>query len=248
MADEVRCAGCDRIIPNDPSPCPKCGDVRKVIAVSVKTEAKLIEELGLQGRDATNRLFRESQSRADGTREGIIDRDLSGPDEVIHRSGTRSKSLVNFNEETKYVESFVSALNQHLGHSYEIEPKLKEDSEFPDRWLIDRTLPKAAPDRTVGVEVTHLDQKAIAGLNRDEQFTLSGSMEAIVDSAANAVLKKHKIEPEAALRTYLLLTCPYPITPSMQEDFRSSFLVRSPKQYFREVWVAPFKEPAFRIF
>jgi hypothetical protein len=247
MADEVRCAGCDSIIPSDSSLCPKCGDVRKVIAVSVKTEARLIDELGMQARDEGDRLLREYQSRADGTKDGIIDRDLSGPDEVIRRSGRRSKALVNFDEETKYVESFVSAFNQHLGRAYEVEPKPKEDSDFPDRWLIDGTIPLESPDHKVGVEVTHLDQKAIAELNRDELFAISGSIESIVDSAANAVLKKHKIEPEAASRTYLLLTCPYSIPPTMQDDFRNSFLVNSPKQYFREVWVASFKEPAFRI-
>jgi hypothetical protein len=248
MADEVRCAGCNSIISSDSSPCQKCGDARKVIAVSVKTEVKLIEELGMQRRDAADRLLREYQSRADGTKEGIIDRDLSGPKEVIRRSGTRSNSLVNFDEETKYVESFVSALNQHVGRAYEIEPKPKEDSDFPDRWLIDGTLPGESPDHIVGVEVTHLDQVAIAELNRDELFAISGTIESIVDSTANAVLKKHKIEPGAASRTYLLLTCPYPVTPTMKEDFRKNFLLTSPKKYFREVWVAPFKEPAFRIF
>jgi len=201
----------------------------------------------MQARDAKDRLLREYQSRTDLTKEGIIDRDLSGPEEVIHRSGTRSEPLVNFDEETKYVETFVSALNMYLSRSYEIEMKEKEDSGFPDRWLIDRTLPNESPVSRVGVEVTHFDQRAIAGLKRNEQFVVSGSMEAIVDSAAVAISKKYKIEPGAASRTYLLLTCPYPITPTMQDDFRKRFLAKSLKRYFREVWVAPFKEPAFGI-
>ena len=33
----------------------------------------------------------------------------------------------------------------------------------------------------------------------------------------------------------------------MQDDFRKNILAKFPKRYFREVWVAPFKEPAFRI-
>ncbi len=201
----------------------------------------------MQARDVGDRLRREYQSRADGTKEGIIDRDLSGPEEIIRRFGTRSGPLRNFDEEIKYVETFVSALNLHLGRSYEIEAKAKEDSDFPDRWLIDQALPEESPDRRVGVEVTNLDQNAIEGLNRDERFDASGSIETIVDSTAHAVLKKCKIEPAAASRTYLLLTCPYPITPTMHDEFRKHFLFKSPKKYFREVWVAPFKEPAFRI-
>jgi hypothetical protein len=74
-------------------------------------------------------------------------------------------------------------------------------------------------------------------------------MASIVDSAVLAVQRKKnkKIEPKAASRTYLLLTCPYPITLTMQEDFRRNFLERHSERYFREVWVAPFREPAFRI-
>ena len=147
----------------------------------------------------------------------------------------------------KYVETFVSALNMYLGRSYEIEAKAKEDSDFPDRWLIDRSLAKQSPDRRVGVEVTNLDQNAIEGLKRDERFDASGSIETIVDSTAHAVLKKCKIEPAAASCTYLLLTCPYPITPTMHAEFRKHFLLKSPKKYFKEVWVAPFKELAFQI-
>ena len=247
MACEIRCSSCDSINTDESSPCPRCGDTRKAIPVSVKVEAKFTEELGMQARDATDGLRREYQSRIDGTKEGIIDRDLSGPEEVIRRSGTRSEPLRNFDEETKYVETFVSALNLNSGRSYEIETKQKEDSDFPDRWLVDRNLPEESPDGRVGVEITNLDQKAIAGLNRDERFDASGSIETIVDSAAYAILKKHKIEAGPASRTYLLLTCPYPITPNMQDDFRRTFLLKSPKKYFKEVWVAPFKEPGFQI-
>ena len=201
----------------------------------------------MQARGVTDQLRREYQSRADGTKEGIIDRDLSGPGEVIRLSGRSSKPIVNFDEEIKYVETFVSALNMYLGRSYEIENKAKEDSDFPDRWLIDRTLPKEWPDRRVGVEVTNLDQRAISGLKRDEAFDFSGSVGVIVDSTVDAIVKKHKIEPGAASRTYLLLTCPYPITPTIQDHLRKNFLLKSPKKHFKEVWVAPFKEPAFRI-
>jgi hypothetical protein len=98
-------------------------------------------EVGLQVRDPEDRLRRESQSRTDGTKEVFIDRDFTGPEVVIRRSGTRSGPLVNFDEETKCVEAFVSALNPDSGRSYEIEAKENEDSGFPDRWLIDRTLP-----------------------------------------------------------------------------------------------------------
>ena len=63
-------------------------------------------------------------------------------------------------------------------------------------------------------------------------------MGAIVDSTVVAISKKHKIEPGAASQTYLLLTCPYPITPNMQDDLRENLLAKSPKRYFREVWVA----------
>jgi hypothetical protein len=240
-------ASCNSMVTDESSPCPKCGDTRKTIPVSAKNTVRLMQELGMQARDAKDRLRREYQSRTDLTKEGIIDRDLSGPEEVIHRSGTRSEPLVNFDEETKYVEIFVSALNMISGRSYEIEMKEKEDSGFPDRWLIDRTLPNESPERRVGVEVTHLDQRAIAGLKRDERFNLSGSMGAIVDSTVVAISKKHRIEPRAASQTYLLLTCPYPIPPNMQDDFRKNLLAKSPKRYFREVWVAPLKEPAFRI-
>ena len=90
-----------------------------------------MQELGMQARDANDRLRREYQSRTDLTKEGIIDRDLSGPEEVIHRSGTRSKPLVNFDEETKYVETFVSALNMISGRSYEIEMKEKGGLRLP---------------------------------------------------------------------------------------------------------------------
>jgi hypothetical protein len=247
MAGDIRCSGCNSTVSDESSPCPNCGDTRQIIPVSATDEMGLMEELGMQARDVTDRLRREYQSRADGTNEGIIDRDLSGPEEVIRRSGTRSEPLRNFDEEAKYVELFVSALNLNSGRSYKIEPKSKEDSDFPDRWVIDETLPNESPDRRVGVEVTHLDPIAIAGLMRDEKFVLSGSMGTIVDSTADAIVKKHKIEPGAASRTYLLLTCPYPITPIMQDDFRKNFLLNPPKQFFREVWVAPFKEPAFRI-
>jgi hypothetical protein len=248
MARDIRCSSCDSIITDESSPCPRCGDSSKTIPLAVESGLGLTPELGMQARDVTDRLRREYQSRADGTKEGIIDRDLTGAQEVIRLSGTRSKPVVNFDEEIKYVETFVSALNMYLGRSYEIEHKAKEDSDFPDRWLIDRSLPKESPDRRVGVEVTNLDQRAIAGLKRNDSFDLSGSLGVIVDSTVNAIIrKKHKLEPRAASRTYLLLTCPYPITPTMQDDFRKNFLLKSPQQYFRDVWVAPFKEPAFRI-
>jgi len=82
-----------------------------------------MQELGMQTLNAEDRLCREYQSRTDGTKEGIVDRDLTGAEEVIHILGTRSKPIVNFEEETKHVETFVSALNQSTGHG--VRPSFK---------------------------------------------------------------------------------------------------------------------------
>jgi hypothetical protein len=158
MERDIRCSGCGNRVSDGSSPCPDCGDTRKSISVSAKNDLTFMEELGLQARDAEDRLRREFQSRTDGTKEGFVDRDLTGPEEVIRRTGTRSGPLLNFDEETKYVEAFVSSLNLQSGRSYEVEPKGEEDSGFPDRWLIDRTLPDKSADQRIGVEVTHLDQ------------------------------------------------------------------------------------------
>jgi hypothetical protein len=248
MSRDIQCAGCGSSISDESSPCPICGDVRKSISLSVTTTMSFMEELGLQARDAEDRLRRDYQSRTDGIKEGFVDRDLTGPEEVIRRSGTRSGPLVNFDEETKYVEAFISSLNFHTGRSYEIEPKEQEDSDFPDRWLIERTPPNEPADRRVGVEVTHLDQESIAGLNRDERFDISGSMEAIIASTTEAIDKKRrKIEPRVASRTILLLVCPYPLPPTLQAEFRALFLATSPAPYFNQVWGASFREPAFRL-
>jgi hypothetical protein len=248
MTPDKKCASCDTTLIDESAPCPNCGDTRKTFSFSVKSALGLAVELGLEARDEDDRLRREYQSRTDGTKEGVIDRDLTGHDAVIRRSGTRTGRLVNFNEETTYVRSFVSALNTLRGRSYEIEKKDEEDSGFPDRWIIDRSLPKDSEEHRVGVEVTHLDQTAIGGLGRDKAFDLSGSINEIAGSMATAVTKKRdKIEKKAASQTFLLLTCPYPLLPTMHSDVTKAFLATSPQTYFREVWVAPFKELAFRI-
>jgi hypothetical protein len=247
MERDIRCSGCGNRVSDGSSPCPDCGDTRKSISVSAKNDLTFMEELGLQARDAEDRLRREFQSRTDGTKEGFVDRDLTGPEEVIRRTSTRSGPLLNFDEETKYVEAFVSSLNLQSGCSYEVEPKREEDSGFPDRWLIDRNLPDKSADQRIGVEVTHLDQGAIAGLKRDRRFDVSDSMEAIVASATEAIAKKRKIEPRAASRTVLLLVCPYPLPPALQGQFGAAFLTTSPSPYFKQIWVASFREPAFRI-
>ena len=248
MTRDIRCSGCGSRVSAESSPCPVCGDVRKSIPVSATDTMTFMEEWGLQARDAEDRLRREYQSRTDGTKEVFVDRDLTGPEQVVRRSGTRSGPLENFDEETKYVEAFASSLNLQSGRSYEVEPKEKEDSDFPDRWLIDRTLSDESADHRVGVEVTHLDQGAIAGLMRDQRFDFSGSMQTIVASTTEAIAKKkRKIEPRVASRTLLLLVCPYPLPPAFQAEFRVAFLATTPTPYFKQVWVAPFKEPAFRL-
>jgi hypothetical protein len=96
MSREIRCVVCNNLVTDESSPCPVCGDSRRSISVEAQNAFRLMQELGTQTLDAEARVRREYQSRTDGTKEGIIDRDLSGEEEVIHRLGTRSEPIVNF--------------------------------------------------------------------------------------------------------------------------------------------------------
>ena len=225
--------------------CPKCGSVNRSIGVS--ESVRVLEELGLEAHNQAGEIQREMATRTDGKKEGIIDFDWTKPEVGVLRSGSRSEPMDNVEDENAAAAALVAALNHRDGTRYRHEPKTKEDSKFPDIWIVNEGLPLQDTGRRVGVQITHFDRIAIAELGKAEHFNLAGNLGALTAAVIGAMAAKQNVDAAAAAKTFLLLICPYPIRESMHKPIRDAVTGSLRNKRYREVWIAPFKEMAFRV-
>jgi hypothetical protein len=242
---KMYCTDCGHPLTAQDRACPNCQSGNRSIEVS--ESIRVMEELGMEARNEAGELQREMATRTDGKKEGIIDFDWTQPDVAVRRSGSRSERLNNIDDENAAAQALAVALNMRDGSRYRHEPKEKEDSKFPDIWMVNDALPLGDSGLRVGVQITHLDREAIGALGSEKHFNLAGNLQALANAIVEAIKAKQHIDPTAAAKTFLLLICPYPIRESMHKVIRDSVAGSLPDTRYREVWIAPFKEMAFRV-
>jgi hypothetical protein len=245
----AHCSDCGTTLKVEPRmPCPNCGSKKRTYGIALTATLHLLGELGVEARDAANNLKAEVATRTDGQKEGMMHVDWTGGKETIQVHGSRSTRRIDkVKEENDCAEVFVRAINERDGRCYKVEAKKVEDSDFPDIWIRDDTLPKGHPEHRIGVQITHLDETQIAALGRYGSYDSALSVELLAKTVVDAIAKKQGYDKKEVSKTYLILITSYPIRQSLHNKIREAIRDLSPTNRYRETWVVPFHEPPFQI-
>ena len=212
----------------------------RIHEVRATDKFRMLEELEIVQRDLQGEAVREMSMRTDGRKEGTIDIDRMGQKERVRIGATRLESPDNLKDENEYLVRFAQALTKEKGQDFMAVTKEKEDCDFPDVWLRTGT-------ELIGVQITHFARRAVGRLNSEGSYSAEVRPEGIAEEAIAAIFAKRLVDPATAAKTYLLLICPYPIRPVLQESIRRCIDSSGTAKTYLETWISSLSEPAFRI-
>ena len=176
----------------------------------------------------------EQVSRDDGLRGAAVTHDVSSGVSVA--SAHDRKRLTKDDEEREALKLLALALS-NSGTTVTSEWVPSEKGEYEDGWLY------VDGRRRVGVQVRHLDAALIARLGKERK--VDAHRQDLVSAAQSAIAEKAGKVPSAVRDvTILALYSPAPVGRIGRRHLRSSHLS---SEGFREVWVCPHGERAFRI-
>lgn len=241
------CTNCGTTLSEDLNACEKCGSRSRTLRVTAVDETRVLDELDVMQTTDSGKVLGEFSGRNDGKKIGTIAVDWAEHDRPIRAQGRLSERLCNFQDEVEYAAAFALALNQRTGRMYAVEPKAKEDSDVPDRWIRDDHLQPTNADHRLAVQITHLDSFAIASLGRHGGYDVQFDVVSFVDAAIEAINRKSEIDRTIASKSYLVLITPYPIRASLQPAITDAIQQRHLQAIYRETWIVPFHELPFRI-
>lgn len=244
------CGTCGAPVAREPTDCPKCGDLGRVIHIGIQQELNMRDSLEIQLTDTDGELKVHELGTSDGRKEGAlrITRSEGGDEITTTGHALRRPSRADDNrDENEFSLALMHALNRRDGRCYALEEeKEKDDYDFPDRWIVDEGLEKNHRDRRLGVEVTMLDREARAGLGMAQRFSGTITPEEVVQQVQAALALKRDRSREICDKTYLLLTSMYPLS-LVREQVQAAVRAAALASPYRGVWLGGLDQPPFPV-
>lgn len=235
----VSCSDCGRPRKETPGPC-QCGSSRRTFQVTLVEKISVRDELRGTARDKDQAVVADFSNRSDDTREGTASIDYRAG--TVRAGGKQEGFVGKDDEQRRVLEALAAELSRIHGRAYDFE--LDPLDQDVDGWL----WCKDNSEERQAVQLRHLDDGAISVIQRtgtlDDSFTFND----LFQVAENAIASKAEKYPIAIKRQmWLAIHTPYPILDSLMGRMRTALADAARRSGFKEVWVVPFREPAFRI-
>ncbi len=219
-------------------PCPTCGEKQFRVLVELVDRLELRDELDAVGTNREGEMTLERLTRTDGNIEASLASDRGKPATL---SATRKERVDGFEEEETAAQALAKAFNTRHGTRYAVQPKKKDDYDYPDRILGS----SGDEPKLVIVQIRHLDTDVIAKLGKADKFDVNRTSGDLIASIIKAIAVKAKVDPKVKPKTLLLLQIPAPLGKLVRKEIqRWSFDLKG----FKGVWIAPFREESFEVF
>ena len=235
------CSDCGHNYTNPPGrgdTCPKCGSRMKHTLFEITSQVpRPIDEMTGAAKDTSGKVVAERLVLDDGKTQSSTAVDHGEPIKV---TANRKERVSGFDDETETVRGFIQRYNVMYGSDYAVAPKIAEDGEYVDRWLVS----ESDPENRLPVQVRNLDTKLIAELGRVGRFSGERFLSEIRDMAQDAIDEKSRVDSGIRARTILLLTLPVGIGSILRSQLAAeSFNGRG----FLDVWICPFHDESFAL-
>lgn len=242
LSQSFRCGACGREVRSTPSElsptCPNCRASRWTLLVVLSDDfPATADELDAVGSDDQGTVVAERRDRTDLNSTATVSAN-AGADVLM--TVNREHRVKGFDGEQPAAESLATAYNHERGTAYTVESKSKEDSGYEDRVLVSK---RDTPPR-IGVQIRHVDDAAIRAIGQQRQFAGVRSSESLVAMVRIAIDAKAQIDTKVRSATILLLQTPAVLGQIVRQQITTEPINSGG---FREVWLAPFRERAFRL-
>lgn len=233
----VKCGQvCGTVMDGITQQCPQGGSHERCLIVSLGERVAFYETLRGTGVDNEGNVVAERVDAETPAESVSFAVDAGKPAQIGLR---RPKRIPGFAEEEVGAAALAQSMSRLRGVAFQVEQKRQEDSDYADRVLV-------SSDGTTRliVQIRHLDSQMIESLGKTAAFAGWRTAVDLADSVRTAIDEKAMVDAALKQKTVLLLILPTVIGQLMRQQLQQATF-RS--KGFREVWIAPREEEAFRV-